>query len=124
MSHEERHHHRAGESGNFSKHRNAVDPLVKWAVGAFLLLLLAFVTGVGGWAFSTVDGKADKGVEANAEVQLVKKDVEYLKEDVRELKTGQKTIVRGMQTIIDTLYTLPAERRSTAKPVLEQPDQD
>ena len=111
--------HRASESGDFSRSRSGPDRLTKWAIGAFLTLLLAFVVGVGSWAFTTVDEKADKGVAAETRVGLVEAEQVHMKEDLGDLKDGQKVIVEGMQEIVKTLYTLPSERRANPMPVLE-----
>lgn len=101
--------------------RRGPDRLTKWAVGAFLMLLLAFVTGISGWAFTVINGKADKGVDAEQRVGIVENEQEHIKEDMGDLKDGQKVIVKGMQEIVKTLYTLPADRRANPMPVLEEP---
>ncbi|MCP4900217.1 MAG: hypothetical protein GY906_24865 [bacterium] len=113
------------ESGDYSAVRAARGPdrLTKWAVGAFLTLLLTVVIGLGGWAFTLVYGTADTALgnsnHNREELGLVKKDVEYIKGDVKDLKEGQKSIVAGQQKIIDILFTLPSQRRNQVKPVLE-----
>ncbi len=95
--------------------------LMKWAMGAFLTILLTGFLALVGVVFSIVNQKADQGVEANRKVGLVEKEQGHIKEDIGDVKEGQKTIVEGMQTIIETLYTLPSERRANPKPILEEP---
>ena len=118
--------YRTGESGDYSSERRprGVDPLTKWAVGVFLLLLVATVTGLSGWAFTVINAKADKGVEAKSEVGLVRAEQVHIIEDVKDLVDGQKTITKGMQTILKTLYTLPSDRRQNPMPVLEVPGEE
>jgi hypothetical protein len=113
--------HRASETGDFSRLRSGPDRLTKWAIGLFLTLVTAVLLGGGGWVFSVIDEKANKGVEAKNEVVLVKAEQVHMKEDLSDLKDGQKVIVEGMQEIVKTLYTLPSERRANPMPVLEEP---
>jgi hypothetical protein len=101
-----------------------VDPLTKWAIKIGLGLMVLTLTGLAGWAFTVIDEKATKGVEAKTEVGLVRAEQVHIKEDVKDLVDGQKTITKGMQTILLTLYTLPSERRQNPMPVLEVPGED
>lgn len=93
---------------------------------ALLAVLLAIVGTLAGFDRQGIKGTADKGLQNSikngAELGIVKNDLEHVKADVEDLKLGQRTIVEGQQKIIDTLYTLPAERRRSAKPVLEAPE--
>ena len=108
---------RAEESGDFSNMG------MSRQTKRYLLLLagvvVALVSFLANYAFETVDGKADQGVEANHKADLLGKDVEHLKAGQARL---QESVVEGQQTIIDTLYTLPSKRRTQEKPVLEAPE--
>lgn len=88
--------------------RHGPDRLTKWAVGAFLSLLLLLVAGLSGWAFTNVAGDAKAG----------KAGVGNLTPRVEHLETGQATIIRGQERISgeirevrELLFTLPKDRK-------------
>ncbi len=121
--------YRAGESGDYSSARingrsRPADSLTKWAVKIGLGLMVLAFTGLVGWAFTAIDEKATKGVEAKSENVVLRLEQGHIKEDVKDLKDGQKTITKGMQTILRTLYTLPSDRRQNPMPVLEVPGEE
>ena len=120
------HTHRASESGDYSRLRHGMDPTMKKALFALLGLLVIVVGTLLGFDRADIKGDASVGmmnsIKNGAELGVLKNEIEHVKGDVEDLKVGQRMIRKemreGQQAILDTLYTLPAERRRSAKPVL------
>jgi len=113
MSREPPPRYRAGESGDYSSvrinGRHGPDrSLTKWAVGAFLTLLLLAVAGLSGFALTTISGKAEAGA---AGVTNLTPRVEHVEAGQKALIRGQERISGEIRGIRELLFTLPKDRK-------------
>lgn len=93
--------------------RHGPDRLTKWAVGAFLSLLLVFVIALSGYAWTTVSGNATAGKEG---VSNLTPRVEHLEEGYQTVIRGQERISGEIREVRELLFQLPKDRKREEAP--------